>query len=347
MPPESPKKNPTLDDVAREVGVSKMTVSRVLRGTGRISESTSQKVMTAVEQLGYRPNPMVQALMAGVRSQQAEQSSNIAWIVTHKRDETLADSLLEIEAGSRERAQELGYEMSRYYLDEDNEEPQALSRILKARGVRGAIICPVRIPGQQPVFPWEGFALATIGRSLSRPELHYTMSHHYHIMQRVLNEVEARGYRRIGMLIGSQDWETRADNATIMVFQQHCLQAGIAPNAAYQTCGAWDPSDYLNWFNRFQPDAIIGDYGYRHRILQEAGIPMKRIGFATLSWKEEDAHCSGVKQPFSALGASAVDLVSAQIHRNERGIPKTPKAILMEGEWIEGETLNLQSTNCI
>lgn len=316
-----------------------MTVSRVLRGTGRISTSTSQKVMAAVEQLGYRPNPMVQTLMSGVRKKRVEQSSNIAWIVTYKREEDLAESLLKIEAGSRERAHDLGYEMSRYYLDEKQEQAQTFSRILKARGVRGAIICPIRTPGLQLSFPWEDFALATIGRSLSSPELHYTMSHHYHIMQRVLNEVRARGYRRIGLLIGTLDWEARADNATIMVFQHHCTHAGLDPRIAYQTCGKWNHSDYLAWFNQFQPDAIIGDYGFRYSILQETGIPMKRIGFASLSWKEEDAHCSGVKQPFSALGASAVDLISAQIHRNERGIPKAPKAILMEGEWIEGSTL--------
>ncbi|MBT65242.1 MAG: hypothetical protein CML13_18760 [Puniceicoccaceae bacterium] len=330
---------PTLEDIAQAVGVSKMTVSRVLRGTGRSSEETAKKVKAAAEKLGYRPNPMIQTLMAGVRKKRVEQNANIAWVVTYKVNETLPDSLQEIEAGSRKRAQEMGYEMSRYHLDASHTEPEVLSRILKSRGVRGAIICPIRNTNLQPSFPWDDFAMATIGRSLSRPTLHYTMSHHYHIIQKVLDEVIARGYRKIGLLIGSTEWETRADHATIMVFQHHCSQAGLDPRVAYQTCGTWNAQDYSAWYHAFQPDAIIGDYGHRYHTLIEAGLPMDQIGYATLSWKAEDLQCSGVKQPFNDLGASAVDLVVAQIHRNERGIPQAPKAILMEGEWVEGSTL--------
>ncbi|RGX55861.1 LacI family transcriptional regulator [Anaerotruncus sp. AF02-27] len=42
-------------DVAERAGVSKSTVSRVLNG-GSVSESTHQKVMEAIQEMGYRPN---------------------------------------------------------------------------------------------------------------------------------------------------------------------------------------------------------------------------------------------------------------------------------------------------
>ncbi len=317
-----------------------MTVSRVLRGTGRTSQATTEKVKAAAKQLGYRPNPMVQCLMTHVRKQRVEQTSNIAWVMTHRPNESIAEPLLDIERGAQTQANELGYAMIRFHLDPELQDAQALARILKARGVQGGIIAPVKNPSVQPVFPWEDFALATIGRSLSRPALHYTMSHHYHIMQQVLDKVCDHGYHKIGLLIGSPSWEVRVDYATVMVFQQYCLQAGIAPDIAYQTCGRWSSSDHLDWFKHFQPDAIIADYGYRYRTLVDAGLPMAKVGFASLSWKKETTNCSGIKQPFHALGASAVDLVSAQIIRNERGLPHAPKAILMEGEWVEGNTLS-------
>ena len=44
---------PTLDDVAAAVGVSKATVSKVVNGRPRISPGTRQRVMAAVEELGY------------------------------------------------------------------------------------------------------------------------------------------------------------------------------------------------------------------------------------------------------------------------------------------------------
>lgn len=47
---------PTLADIARHTGVSLMTVSRSIRGVGRISKSTRDRVLNAANELGYRPN---------------------------------------------------------------------------------------------------------------------------------------------------------------------------------------------------------------------------------------------------------------------------------------------------
>ena len=52
-------------DVAREAGVTKMTVSFALNGTGRVSEATRQNVLDAVQRLGYQPNPHAQSLSNG------------------------------------------------------------------------------------------------------------------------------------------------------------------------------------------------------------------------------------------------------------------------------------------
>ena len=46
----------TLRDVSEASGVSEMTVSRVLRGRGEVSEATRERVMRAVRALGYVPN---------------------------------------------------------------------------------------------------------------------------------------------------------------------------------------------------------------------------------------------------------------------------------------------------
>jgi LacI family transcriptional regulator len=51
------RRSPTIGDVARLAGVSPTTVSFVLNGVGsRISERTTQRVRSAVRELGYRPN---------------------------------------------------------------------------------------------------------------------------------------------------------------------------------------------------------------------------------------------------------------------------------------------------
>ncbi len=52
----------TMLDVSRMAGVSKSTVSRVLNGTAKISESTRQAVFAAIKELNYRPNVLAQSL---------------------------------------------------------------------------------------------------------------------------------------------------------------------------------------------------------------------------------------------------------------------------------------------
>ena len=52
----------TMADVAREAGVNKATVSRVLRGDSRISAATREKVWRTVKDLGYRPDAVARGL---------------------------------------------------------------------------------------------------------------------------------------------------------------------------------------------------------------------------------------------------------------------------------------------
>ncbi|HWT73749.1 MAG TPA: LacI family DNA-binding transcriptional regulator [Mobilitalea sp.] len=56
------EKKLTLDDIARELGVSKTTVSRVISGKGRIGNETKEKVMKYIEEHNYIPNAIARGL---------------------------------------------------------------------------------------------------------------------------------------------------------------------------------------------------------------------------------------------------------------------------------------------
>ena len=55
----------TIADVAREAGVSAMTVSRALREPGKVSAKSLQKIRSVIDRLGYVPDPAARALAAG------------------------------------------------------------------------------------------------------------------------------------------------------------------------------------------------------------------------------------------------------------------------------------------
>lgn len=56
------KKNVTINDIAREAGVSKATVSRVLNRPEKVAEETRRKVLAVMQRKNYRPNPLARGL---------------------------------------------------------------------------------------------------------------------------------------------------------------------------------------------------------------------------------------------------------------------------------------------
>ncbi|MHB8611439.1 MAG: LacI family DNA-binding transcriptional regulator [Candidatus Dormibacteraceae bacterium] len=58
-----PRRQPTILDVASHAGVSKSTVSNVVRGLPGVSEATRRRVRAAIASLGYRPNVLARQLV--------------------------------------------------------------------------------------------------------------------------------------------------------------------------------------------------------------------------------------------------------------------------------------------
>ena len=75
-----PKDKPTIKDIARITGLSKGTVDRVLHNRGEVSRKSFDKVMAAIDSLGYKPNVFASLLARG-------ESRKIALLIpTHDMD---------------------------------------------------------------------------------------------------------------------------------------------------------------------------------------------------------------------------------------------------------------------
>ncbi|CUI72853.1 LacI family DNA-binding transcriptional regulator [Cognatishimia activa] len=84
----------TLSDVGKLAGVSAMTVSKVLRGTGRIPEETRKRVQAAANELGYVTNQLA-SLLAGASS------NMVGVLIPTARDVVYSDILSAINAELR------------------------------------------------------------------------------------------------------------------------------------------------------------------------------------------------------------------------------------------------------
>ncbi|HEX7301574.1 LacI family DNA-binding transcriptional regulator, partial [Lentzea sp.] len=111
--PEAKAAGATIYSVAEHAGVSIATVSRVLQGATVVAESTRQKVLTAVEELGYVPlgaarslavrhheahglvlpeltGPYYAELLMGFEARAAELAQSIVLVLTDSRTDLAA-----------------------------------------------------------------------------------------------------------------------------------------------------------------------------------------------------------------------------------------------------------------
>src|SRR5450759_2522261 len=64
-PPARSRRPAVMADVGRLAGVSHQTLSRVINGSRHVSPATRERVLEAMRELGYRPNPIARALVTG------------------------------------------------------------------------------------------------------------------------------------------------------------------------------------------------------------------------------------------------------------------------------------------
>jgi LacI family transcriptional regulator len=120
--------------VARAVGVSPATVSRVLNGTKAVSPDASARVLAAVDELGYRPNPAAQGLLRGA-------SHTIGLVVPDLSNPYFAEVLKAVTAAAAEQQ----YHTLVADTDEHAEQELGAAHEL-ARWVDGLVLCSPRMP---------------------------------------------------------------------------------------------------------------------------------------------------------------------------------------------------------
>lgn len=126
----------TLQDVARRVGVSHVTVSRVLNGRPHIAATTRQLVLDAVREMGYRPDASARALVKG-RKGDFPVAVEVVFCHLHSIEERPSGSFqIQVLHGINEVAREDGHaEVHMGYWQNGVDAESQLLRLLRSNGV--------------------------------------------------------------------------------------------------------------------------------------------------------------------------------------------------------------------
>lgn len=346
MPGDAPFKRISLRDIAKQVGVSHVTISLGLRNDPRIPPERCKQIQRAAERLGYRPDPMLSSLAVYRQAKRvAVIRSTMAWFNQWAKPKELR-SFLEFDAywrGARESAERLGYRLDEFVLKPDMTGPR-LQKILTTRNVRGILIPPHRDGLNLPDFDWSLFSIVRFGASVRAPRAHIVTSDQTKCATLAFTRMRERGYQRIGYVTSirlEQNTEGffRAGYLSSQDSLVPPLPSPLTPLVLNEDASSADLPVLREWLNLASPDAIITSVSRVPRLLAEAGYKVPRdVAVATLSVLDGNVD-SGIDQNSIEIGRVASSTLASLIHQNERGVPQTCRRILVEGTWVDGKSV--------
>ena len=127
----------TISDVAKEAGVSTMTVSRVLNGRGEISQETRDRVQQVIDKLGYRPSSVA-------RNLKTQRTNTIGLVVPDITNPFFP----EIVHGAEEKASEEGFAVMLCNTVRSPDRERKALELLEDKRVDGLICCSPGLPDE-------------------------------------------------------------------------------------------------------------------------------------------------------------------------------------------------------
>ena len=121
----------SISDVARHAGVSLGTVSNVLNRPERVSDTTRDRVLRAIEELAFVPNGSARTLRAGTITTVGAILLDIA-----------NPFFTEVARGIEDRLGQEGYTLMLASSDEDPSREQRYLRLFEEHGVLGVLVTP-------------------------------------------------------------------------------------------------------------------------------------------------------------------------------------------------------------
>jgi LacI family transcriptional regulator, galactose operon repressor len=122
---------PTMKDVAARAGVALKTVSRVVNGESGVTPATAERVLVAIEELGFRRNESARLLRTG-------QTATLGFIAEQVADPDQAA----LYRGLEEVARDQGFLLYSGSTDSEPDREERLALSLCARRVDGLVIVP-------------------------------------------------------------------------------------------------------------------------------------------------------------------------------------------------------------
>jgi DNA-binding LacI/PurR family transcriptional regulator len=331
----------TLLELSRRLNLSKSSVSVALRGKPGVSEEIRARVLEEARRLGYRPNPVATELMALLRTRRQAASGHTVGFINTFQDPSWMERLPTFRAfieGAREAAEYFGYQFEVFQAYGEGMTPRRLDQVLKARGIRGLLVGPRWMNEPELPIDWNAFSCVLVGEARHCAGIYRVCNHHVYSTALTLRRLAERGYRRIGLTL-IRGYESVRGHDYLVGLDEAKRELGDRVTLFSDLPAQWDEARFARWVQTERLDAVVSltsdpaECVRRLRTIEE-----EPIGYANLD-VQPGTNWAGIDQHSIEIGKTSMDLLRTLLHAGERGTTPRPRIVLIEGEWVEGETV--------
>ncbi len=190
------KKKKTLDDIARELSVSKTTVSRAISGKGRVSPETRERILAYIRQTNYQPNAIAKSLAQKC-------TNNICYVIPGDYSVIDIPFFLKCLMGINEMAANHGVDVVICMVTE--QDISQLKRIIENRKVDGVILSRTLLKDSAAEYLLaENIPFVTIGISNNK-EVIQIDNDHRNACRELTSLLLQRGIRKFALIGGNTE----------------------------------------------------------------------------------------------------------------------------------------------
>lgn len=301
----------TIRDVAKRAGVSPITASRALRGSGYVSAETRSRVELAAAELRYVPNMLANSL----RSNRTQTLALVLSDITNPFWTTVA-------RGVEDEASTHGYNVIFCNTDEDAAKQARYLALLLRRRVDGVLLVPTDgAPAAVHELQAHRVEVVLLDRHIPGCAVDTVRGDSLHAACQLVEHLLALGHRRIAILTGPRDISTAQERV-----QGYCAAlaaAGIAVDPPLIFFGAYSVDSgqamaRLALARRPRPTALFAANNFiavgALRALNECGLhvpdDVSLVSFDDLPFSyTREPFLTVAAQPAYALGQTAARLL--------------------------------------
>lgn len=229
---------PTLKDIAKQVGVSVSTISRVINNdTSRhINPETKKKIWEVVEEIGYKPNESARNLVQNKR-EEAKPSMLVGCIVMKPQFRGQHPYFSPILSGVSEQLQDLGYTLAYIHSIDELQNEQQLHKAVRETQLDGIIL--IGAVDAEFVAYIKKHIPAVIGIDLEEDVQSVTLVDYDRIaaVKSAVDHLIEQGHRNIGFIGGdtASSGAPEEKRYTGFKYAMHCAGLEVNPNWVIDT----------------------------------------------------------------------------------------------------------------